>query len=535
MTSDQLARHRPAERADSQTPPVPRRITGLQIAGGIVAAVALAAIVVTLTIFLPPIATGGVLLGLSLLILLRKVLFTWTGLLFLLAGSIMFIPARVYALPIPLPFALEPYRLMIFIAIFALGFAFLADPTRRWQPVAFGWPLGIFLATLLVSFIVNGMRLVDAALVTTSLSGFFQLGILLSVFFSIRQLLTSERMVMALLLLMTWSAVIISFFAIVERVFRTNVFLMLGSFLPLIMLREAGDATRAGVTRAYGSAQHPIALAVMLCMIIPVIIYLAKYAVWPRHPINRKIVYGIGTVIIFGGIVAAISRTAVVVMAIMFLITLILRPKVALLLLAFAVPVLLLAAAVVPAQVDSMLLSFLDVDSLVASQYTSAGMTGAGRLADLEPAMREVERLPFFGQGFGSRIVVGEEANSFIVDNQVLSILMEAGALGVAGYAVFMLAPVLMLIVWSFRSARDMRHASLAFALAVAIGGYCSALFFFDAFSFFQSFLVHMMLLAIGAWVLTAAPRKAPGEVTLDNNMNGVDLSSAAARSAVVS
>ncbi|MGC5225256.1 O-antigen ligase family protein [Micromonospora sp. DT81.3] len=516
MTFTPLPPTRPFGGAGTPTPPRRQRLTPRQIAGGVFATVALTAIVLTSAVLLPPIATGTALLGLSLVVLLRRILFTWTALLFLLAGTIMFIPARLYALPIPLPFALEPYRLTIFIAVVALGFSFLTDRTRRWQPIAFGWPLGIFLATLLVSFIANGTRLVNEGLATTSLSGFFQLGILLSVFFSVRQLLTSERMVMTLLMLLTWSATIVAFFAIVERVFRTNVFLMLGNFLPLMVLREAGEATRAGVNRAYGSAQHPIALAVMLCMMIPIVIYLAKYAVWPRHPINRKIVYGIGTMIIFGGIVAAISRTAVVVMGVMFLVALILRPRIALLLVAFAVPVLILAMAVVPAQVDSMLLSFLDIDSLVASQYTSAGMTGAGRLADLEPAMREVVQFPFFGGGFGSRIVVGDEANGFILDNQVLGILMEAGALGVAGYAVFMLAPVVMLLVYAFRFARELRHASLAFALAISIAGYSSALFFFDAFGFFQSFLVHMMLLAVAAWVYTAAPRKASAEATLD-------------------
>ena len=145
---------------------------------------------------------------------------------------------------------------------------------------------------------------------------------------------------------------------------------------------------------------------------------------------NRRIAYGIGTVLVFGGIVAAISRTAVVVLGVMWLITLILRPKVALILMAVALPLLVIATAVVPAQVDSMLGSFLDVDTLVASQYTSAGMRGAGRLADLGPAMVEVAKWPFFGQGYGSRIVVGDDANSFILDNQVLSVLMEAGALG---------------------------------------------------------------------------------------------------------
>lgn len=489
--------------APSQTPASARTV--IAIAG---ISVLFAAIVIAAVILLPPIAAGAALLGITVVVLLRRILFTWPALLFLLAATIMFIPARRYALPIPLPFALEAYRLMIFIAIAAVGLSFLFDRSRRWRPVAFGWPLGIFLATLLVSFIANGTRLVEEGLATTALSGFFQLGVLLSVFFAVRQMLTSERMVIGLLMSLSWMAVIVSFFAIIERVARTNVFLMLANFLPLVVLRDdGGDATRAGVNRAYGSAQHPIALAVMLCMFLPILIYLAKYAIWPRNVWNRRIAYGVGTVLVFGGIIAAISRTAVVVLGVMFLIALILRPKVALLLAAIAVPSLLLAMFVVPAQVESMLLSFFDIDTLIASQYTSAGMRGAGRLADLGPAFAEVQNYPFFGQGFGSRIVVGDDANSFILDNQVLGILMEAGALGVAGYALFMLAPVVMLLVYALRWAAEPRHAMLAFAVAVSIAGYSAALFFFDAFGFFQSFLIHMILLAIAAWVYTEGSR----------------------------
>ena len=90
---------------------------------------------------------------------------------------------------------------------------------------------------------------------------------------------------MLLVTVLTWAGVIVSFFALIERVARMNVFLMLGDFLPLTLLREGGDVSRAGVARAFGSAQHPIALAVALCLLIPLAIYLAKYAGWPsqRH------------------------------------------------------------------------------------------------------------------------------------------------------------------------------------------------------------------------------------------------------------
>ncbi len=194
----------------------------------------------------------------------------------------------------------------------------------------------------------------------------------------------------------------------------------------------------------------------------------------------------------------------------MFLVTLVFHPRVAGVLFALAFPVVLLAAAVLPKVFESMVLSFLDVDSLVASQYTSAGMGGAGRLADLEPAMREVGRLPFFGSGFGSRIVIGDEANAFILDNQFLGTLMETGALGVVGLAVFLLVPPIMLLRFAFTQAAERRHAALALTLAVAMSGYIAAIFFYDAFGFFQTFFILCMLLAAGAWLLTEAPRRPP-------------------------
>ena len=466
MTIEANATTSDAPTRESPDAPDPeRRFSASRIALIAGLAVLFAAIVITSVVLLPPIVTGAALLGISLIVLLRKILFTWTALLFLLAASIMFIPARMYALPIPLPFKLEAYRLMIFVAIFSVGIAFLMDRDRRWRPVAFGWPLGIFLATLLVSFIANGTRLVETGLATTSLSAFFQLGVLLSVWFTVRQVLTSERMVMFLLMMLAWSATIVAFFAIIERVARTNVFLMLSSFLPLVMLRDGGDAARAGVNRAYGSAQHPIALAVMLCMILPIIIYLAKYAVWPRHPMNRKIVYGIATVIIFGGIVAAISRTAVVVLGAMWLITLILRPKVALLLMAIAVPMLVIATAVVPAQVDSML-GIVPRRQHARRVAVPIGGNARGRTTGRPRAgpRRSRSRRRSSGRATAAASSSATTQNSFILDNQVLSVLLEGGALGVAGFAVFMLAPVVMLLVFAFRFAAQLRHASLAFS-----------------------------------------------------------------------
>ncbi|MBN9141833.1 MAG: O-antigen ligase family protein [Micrococcales bacterium] len=419
---------------------------------------------------------------------------------------IMLVPIRTYAIPVPLPFQLEPYRLLIALLIVAAVFAALANPRMRIRPVAFGVPFGFFVGTLALSMVANIVPLAQQGLVGTAFGGLVNLLFILSVFFLVRQFLSSERLVMTTLSFLAWSGTLVAFFAIVERATRVNVFLMLGEVLPLETLRSIADDYRAGGARSFGSAQHPIALSVMLCMLIPIVLYLAREAGWPRNRVTRALVHGGMLVVLFGGIGVAVSRTGVVVLAAMLAVTLLLRPVIGVSILLAGVPALLLASLASPKTVSSTVLSFLDVDSLVASQYTSPGWAGQGRLADLGPAFQLVAQHPLLGTGYGGRIVVGEDANGFILDNQVLGILMDSGVIGVIGLAVFVLVPFLLLLRHALDPAVPARYRSLAFALAVSTAGYAAAMFFYDAFGFMQTLLVLCVLWAVGAWVLTEAP-----------------------------
>ncbi len=425
--------------------------------------------------------------------------------LFTLLALIMFVPIRAYAVPIPLPFELEPYRLAIALTIAGAGIALLAQPGLRMRRTVFGAPIGIFLAILVISIVANIVPLAQQGLVGTALGGLVNVAFILSVFFLVRQFLSTERLVMATLSFLAWGATVVAFFAIVERLTRVNVFLMLGQVLPLETLRTLSDDFRAGGARSFGSAQHPIALSVMLCILIPVVLYLAREASWPRNRINRAILHGGMLVVILGGIGVAVSRTGVVVLLTMLAVTLLLRPIAGVTVLLAAIPGLLLATLASPKTVSTTLLSFLDLDSLVASQYTSPGWGGQGRLADLAPAFGLVQQHPLLGTGYGGRIVVGEGANGFILDNQVLGILMDAGVIGVIGLAIFLLVPFVRFVRHSLDRSVPERYRSLAFAIAVSTAGYTAALFFYDAFGFMQTLLVLCVLWAVGAWVLDDA------------------------------
>lgn len=473
----------------------------------IVAALIVSAISFAAILLLPPLAAAGMLVFVSILYLARRLVFTWVAGLALLVAVIMFIPVRRYAVPIPLPFELEPYRIMLLLLVTALVASLLLDRNRVWQPVAFGWPIGIFVATLVISIVANGPSLVEDGLASSAVGALINVLLLLSTFYIVRQLLSTERIVMGLLLGLVWSGVAVALMAIFERATRVNLFWRLNTILPLELLTDESESFRAGGYRAYASSQHPIALSVMFCMLIPLAIYLARYGKRPMNEISRRIVYGAAVFVLLGGVLSAVSRTAVIVLGVMLLLTILLRPNLGIALLLLAVPGLLIGLVALPKVFDTLVLSFLDIDGLIASQQTSPGWGGAGRLADLAPAMAEAQMSPFFGTGIGSRIVVGADSNAFILDNQVLGTLLETGALGVLGLAIFTLAPASMLIRFAFTTSKDdTRIALMAFAVAVSMSGYIAALFFYDAFGFYQTFFIWCLLMAIGAWLLTASP-----------------------------
>lgn len=85
---------------------------------------------------------------------------------------------------------------------------------------------------------------------------------------------------------------------------------------------------------------------------------------------------------------------------------------------------------------------------------------------------------------------------------------MELGILGVVGLAIFILTPAVLLIKHAHTPGVPASHRDLAIAVATATIGYAVAMYFFDAFSFIQSFLVLSMLWAVGGWLLTDAARE---------------------------
>ena len=107
--------------------------------------------------------------------------------------------------------------------------------------------------------------------------------------------------------------------AIVERRTGFNVFDRLG-WIPLIEFEGAQEQlARGGRLRVYASAQHPIALAALFMMIVPLAMYLAEY--------TKRFVWYAASIVLALGALATISRTTVVMATVMGVMAFLLRRR----------------------------------------------------------------------------------------------------------------------------------------------------------------------------------------------------------------
>jgi hypothetical protein len=460
-------------------------------------------------LFADPLAVGALVGLVACLYLFRAAVFSWPGAAVALVVVICLVPARRFTLPVSLPFAAEPYRLVVLLLLAIVVAALLLDPAFRWRRLEFGVPVAVYFATQLLSIAVNVPGLVDAGLAPNAVTSLVSLVIICATFVVARQIFRSRAIVGITLMATVAAGAIVGALATIERVTRVNVFMEVFSALPLHRLSEEESLfVKEGTARAFASAQHPIALAVFLCMLIPLGVYLARHAGWPRSPAFRELLWMGCTLLIGLGMIAAVSRTAFVQLAAMIVVGLLLRPRLLPRLALYGAVAACGALLVSARNVLTMIGELLDPQALVESQLTSPGWTGSGRLADLGPSLEQAAARPFTGSGLGSRVTMGDGANAFILDNQYLSTLLESGAIGVLGMLVLLVVPAVRLALFSrvadasLGGVAPTERRDLAAAVAVAIAGYVVALFFFDGFAFIQTLLAFFLLLAAGSWAL---------------------------------
>ena len=251
----------------------------------------------------------------------------------------------------------------------------------------------------------------------------------------------------------------------------------------------------------FGSAQHPIALSAALVMLAPLAVYLARRTGHAR--------WWLCALVLGAACASAVSRTGVLMFAVIALVFLWLRPRETLRLWPALLAALVLTHVALPGTLGALKTSFFPPGGLVAEQHKSADSSGSGRLADLGPALERWTHQPLMGEGLGTIIVNpnagGIDANIF--DDQWLGTLLATGIVGLVGW------------VWFFaRAIRRFGRAAkrdpsergwLLTAITAGVAAYAVGMLTFDAFSFIQVTFLMFLFVGLGSVTLRTGSEEA--------------------------
>jgi hypothetical protein len=444
----------------------------------------------------------------------------WHTLVCLIVVLIMFVPIRRYEFRTGMPFDLEPYRILVAVVTCLWIAGLLVDRRLRLRRSGFEGPLGLFLVAILGSILTNEERLrsqvrtirdgapfVYPDLALASLKTLLFLLSFYAVFYVTVSVVRSEHSIHVVLKTVVGSGAIVAFFALIE--FRTgyNVFNHLQSFLPLSTFEGALTAAgiaRGGRLRVYASAEHPIALASMFVMLLPLAAYL-----WRRV---RQPLWALAAVLLLLGALSTVSRTSITALAAELAVFVWLRRDSVKRLWPLLLPALLAIHIAVPGVIGSLRAEFFPSQGLANQQSAYEGRLSADRL---NPQFRIIGANPAFGQGFGTRITAsGPDQNAQVLDNQWLGTAVETGLVGAGAWIWFFVR----FIRRSGRAAkRDPSDRGwLLTALASSVAAFAISMFTYDAFAFIQVSFILYILAALGASTLAQqGPWPSPGDTVI--------------------
>jgi hypothetical protein len=415
---------------------------------------------------------------------------------------VWFIPIRVYTLPAPGPVKLEPYRLMVLLLAAALILGALSS-ARRIRTCGLTGPLLVLSASAVVSLAVNYSSFTERLLGTEATKAATYLLTFPIVFVlvasGVRSRADVERCIKAIVI----GGAVVAFAAIVETRTSYNVFNHLRTVFPFLQdTGERASEVRNGALRAEASAQHPIALGVALALAVPL-----SLAMFIRvKDVMRRIVFGVCALLLVIGMVATISRTAFLAIAVMILVGLAVERRLLLKLWPLAIVLLIGAHTVLPGGMGRLYHSFFPKGGIASEQSVRAGGVGSGRLADLDPALKLVQSHAFFGTGdplppppdLVQQAATTDDAtppDPIIFDDQYLTSLVGHGVIGL-GAVLWLVGAIVFRLLRASRRARG--SLPLLSACTAAVAGYAAAMLTFDAFAFVQCSIFFFTIAALG-------------------------------------
>jgi O-antigen ligase len=422
----------------------------------------------------------------------------WRNLLVLLVLLVLFIPIRRYTLPGNLPFQLEPYRLFVVFLMLAWLSALLVDSRIRIRRSGFEGPFILVVIAALGSEMGNPARFNAESTYAVKQLSFF-LSFILVFYLVVSVARRSDDLERLVFVLVTGGA-IVALFTVIESRTNFNVFDHLTTVMPFLREAPAPYVANDGRgLRAVASAQHPIALGAALVLLMPLAIYLAQTKGQRR--------WGFVAGLLALGALTTLSRTAVLMLFVVGFVFLFLRPIETKRIWPILLPALVAVHIAAPGTLGTIKNSFFPKGGIVAEQDYGKGTHGSGRLADLGPSIQEWKSEPLVGQGFGTRISSGPNANAAILDDQWLGTLLETGAVGFFAFLWLFIRALRRLFGEAKRDTSD--RGWLLTALAASVASFAVGMFTYDAFAFIQVTFLLFILLGIAASVLALPRRRA--------------------------
>lgn len=440
----------------------------------------------------------------------HRTLLSFEAMIIAVVAVIFLIPIKRYTLPGNLPFELEPYRVLVALVVGAWFVALLVDDRVRLRRTPLDAPVLAVLVTIFASVAANGRYISSLGVATevvkslTFFVSFFLLYVLCT------STLVTRRSIDLVIKVLVGAGSFVGLATMYEYRTGNNIFNHLSQVFPVLRAvpltalgLDSDTLSRSGRLRVYSSAQHPIALAAVLIMLVPLAFYL-----WKRS--GNRIWLAAGGMISLGAL-GTLSRTGVVMALVVAIVFLVLRYRESVRLLPYAVPALVLVFVALPNALGGFYSAFFPKEGLIAEQsniVATNDIGATGRLGDIGPWWQEYRERPLVGQGFGSRItyrtddpaLAGAVRNARLLDDQWLGTMLEVGILGTLALS--------WLFVRSFRRLKAVARSDtgptgwLAVALAASLLSFAVGMFTYDTFGFVQVTMVAFLLFGLaGAYL----------------------------------
>jgi hypothetical protein len=410
----------------------------------------------------------------------------WQYLLMLYLAVLLLVPVEFYKIASGLPFDIQFDRIVFFGILLLWVGSLLVNRETKLVITPAGIAVLVFAGVVFLSFVLNMQELTDSMRFGNAVKRLLYVSVMVTLFFFIVSVITKREQIDKIFKFALAVVVFISLLCVVEFTTGYNVFRHLHSVLTFLTASPTKLGVvmyRSGYIRATGSADHPIALGVILSLFLPLALHYYQFASRP----NERLKYGAYMAVILLAMFMTISRTPLIAVAAMIVIYAFYRPWQAATFAAVLISVIFLVHMVFPGVVGG-LTAYFSPSYLTKHELNNP----YGRIADQPKMLALFYEEPVYGRGYGW----WDNQNMYYVDNQYLKILVELGVIGALGLALMFLGWIRE--VWSGALKSAPEDKDLLVAILAACFAYMVTLATYDSFGYAQVTYLFFVLAGLG-------------------------------------